>query len=41
MPAVDGLLLAYYEKKHNRIYEEMPQLPSTNQLDSHLPIKLA
>ena len=37
--ATDGLLLAHYEEKHSRICEEMPQLPSTGQLDSHSPTK--
>ena len=41
MPVIDGLLLVYHEKRHNRICEEMQQLPSTSQLDSHLPVELA
>ena len=41
MLATDGLLLAHYEKRHNKICEEIPQLPSTSQLDSYSPIELA
>ena len=37
--AKDGLLLAHYKEGHNRIREEMTQLPSTGQLDPHPPIK--
>ena len=35
MPAVDGLLLAYHEKRYDRIYKKVPQLSSTSQLDSY------
>ena len=35
MPAANGLLLAYHEKRYSRICEKMPQLPSTGQPDSH------
>ena len=37
--AKDGLLLTHYEEGHGRIREEMPQLPSTGQLDPHPPTK--
>ena len=40
MPAVDRLLLAHHEEGHNRIYEEMSQLQSTSQPDSHSPTEL-
>jgi len=40
MPVIDGLLLAYHEEGHNRICEEMSQLPSTSQPDSHSPTEL-
>ena len=39
--ATYGLLLAHYEEKHSRICEEMPQLPSTGQLDSHSPTEVS
>ena len=39
MPATDGLLLAYHEKRYGRICENMPQLSSTSQLDSHPSIE--
>ena len=41
VPAINGLLLAYHEERHNKICEEMPQLPSTGQPDSHLLAELA
>jgi len=37
----DGLLLVHYEERHNRIQEEMTQLPSAVQPDSHSPTKFA
>ena len=40
MPAANGLLLAYHEEGYDRICEEMPQLPSASQLDSHSPAEL-
>ena len=33
MPTTEGLLLAHHEKRHSRICEEMPQLPSASQLN--------
>ena len=39
--ATYGLLLAHYEEKHSRICEEMSQLPSTGQLDSHSPTEVS
>ena len=39
--AIDGLLLAYYEERHSRIHEEVPQLLSTGKPDSHSPAKFA
>ena len=29
MPTVNGLLLAYHEERHGKIYKKMLQLPST------------
>ena len=40
MPTIDGLLLAYHEEVHNRICEEVSQLPSTSQPDSYSPMEL-
>ena len=37
----DGLLLVHYKERHSRIREEMTQLPSAVQPDSHSPIKFA
>ena len=39
VPTVDGLLLAHHEERHNKICEEVPQLPSTGQPDSHSPVE--
>ena len=38
--ASDRLLLAHHEEGHNRICEEMSQLQSTSQPDSHSPTEL-
>ena len=40
MSTINGLLLAYHEERHGKIYKKMPQLPSTGQLDSHSSTKL-
>ena len=40
MPATNGLLLAHYEERYNRICEKVPQLPSTGQPDSHSSVEL-
>ena len=39
-PAANGLLLAHYEERYNRICEKMPQLPSTSQPDLHSSAEL-
>ena len=40
MPATNGLLLAYHEKRYDKICEKVPQLPSASQLDSHSLVEL-
>ena len=39
--AADGSLLAHYEERYNKIYEDLPQLSGVSKPNSHSPIKFA